>query len=153
MWLRLIVYPLFFLFLFIAFFRITCQTFVVGYTVKEDIFFELVPEPDCKKVFKLDWNWHSTIYSTIITLNLMTKKDKRVQKIFRNPKNVSFKELDLVLKDFGFEVRQPKSGSSHFIYYKDEFQITVPFKRPFVKEVYIKRIQELVGDLKDEKRP
>ena len=75
----------------------------------------------------------------------MTKRAKRLRKIFRNPKTVSFKELDLVLRNFKFEVRQPRSGSSHYIYTKGEVQMSVPFKRPYVKEVYVKRVLELIG--------
>ena len=81
----------------------------------------------------------------------MTKREKRVRKIFNNPKTISFKELDKVLKDFGFEVRQPRSGSSHYVYTKGETQLAVPFKRPFVREVYVKRVIELTGDLINEK--
>ena len=80
----------------------------------------------------------------------MAKKEKRVKKLFQNPKTVPFKELDKVLKDFGFEVRQPRSGSSHFVYTKGEVQMSVPFKRPFVKEVYIKRVLELLGETNEE---
>jgi len=76
----------------------------------------------------------------------MTKRKKRVKKIFQSPRTVSFNELDRVLKDFGFAVRQPKSGSSHYVYTKKEIQISVPFKRPYVKEVYAKRVLELIGD-------
>lgn len=76
----------------------------------------------------------------------MSKKEKRVKKIFQNPKNVSFSELDKVLKDVGFRVRQPGSGSSHYIYYKEQLQITVPYKKPFVREVYVKRVLEIIGE-------
>lgn len=76
----------------------------------------------------------------------MTKREKRVKKLFQNPKTVPFKELDRVLKDFGFKMRQPGSGSSHFVYTKGIIQISVPFKRPFVKEVYVKRVIELIGE-------
>ena len=76
----------------------------------------------------------------------MTKREKRVKKLFQNPKTVPFKELDQVLKDAGFKLRQPGSGSSHYIYTKGEIQFSVPFKRPFVKEVYVKRVLELIGD-------
>ena len=89
-------------------------------------------------------NWQiSTKYSTII---LVTKREKRVKKLFQNPKTVPFKELDRVLKDSGFEVRQPGSGSSHYVYTKGGIQISVPFRRPFVKEVYVKRVLELLGE-------
>lgn len=81
----------------------------------------------------------------------MTKREKRVRKLFQNPKTVSFKELDRVLKDFGFKMRQPGSGSSHFIYIKGNIQISVPFRRPFVKEVYVKRVLELIGGENEEK--
>jgi hypothetical protein len=78
----------------------------------------------------------------------MTKREKRVKKLFQNPKTVSFKELNKVLHDFGFEMRQSSSGSSHYIYTKGEIQISVPFKRPYVKEVYVKRVLELLeGEL------
>jgi len=82
----------------------------------------------------------------------MSKRQKRLRKLFNNPKTVSFKELDSVLKSFRFEVRQPKSGSSHYIYTKGDIQISVPFKRPFVKEVYVKRILELIGGDNSEER-
>jgi len=81
----------------------------------------------------------------------MTKREKRIRKIFQNPKAVSFKELDQTLKSFRFNVRQPKSGSSHYIYTKKDLQITVPFKRPYIKEVYVKRVLELIGGENNEK--
>ena len=90
----------------------------------------------------------STKYSTIL---LVAKREKRVRKIFQNPKTVPFKELDKVLKDSGFSLRQPGSGSSHFVYTKGNIQISVPFRRPFVKEVYVKRVLELLGGEDEEK--
>lgn len=76
----------------------------------------------------------------------MTKRAKRVKKLFQNPKTVSFKELDQVLRSFSFSVRQAGSGSSHYVYTKGEIQIAVPFKRPYVREVYVKRVLELIGE-------
>lgn len=83
----------------------------------------------------------------------MAKREKRLRKLFQNPKTVSFKELDLVLKSFKFEVRQPKSGSSHYVYTKENIQLSVPFKRPYVKEVYVKRVLELIGGETNEEKP
>lgn len=82
----------------------------------------------------------------------MTKRQKRIRKLFQNPKTVTFKELDRVLREFGFEIRQPSSGSSHYIYTKKEIQISVPFKRPFVQEVYVKRVLELIGGEDNEEK-
>lgn len=81
----------------------------------------------------------------------MTKRQKRIKKLFQNPKTVPFKELDRVLKDSGFTLRQPGSGSSHYVYTKGNIQISVPFRRPFVKEVYVKRVLELLGGENEEK--
>ena len=82
----------------------------------------------------------------------MTKREKRLRKLFRNPKTVSFKELDSVLRSFKFEVRQPRSGRSHYVYTKGEIQVSVPFKRPYVKEVYVKRVLELIGGENSEEK-
>ena len=82
----------------------------------------------------------------------MSKREKRLRKLFRNPKTVSFKELDSVLRSFKFEIRQPRSGSSHYVYTKGEIQVSVPFKRPYVKEVYVKRVLELIGGGNSEER-
>jgi len=81
----------------------------------------------------------------------MSKREKRLRKLFRNPKTVSFKELDSVLRSFKFEVRQPRSGSSHYVYTKGDIQISVPFKRPYVK-VYVKRVLELIGGENSEEK-
>ena len=85
-------------------------------------------------------------------LGIMSKRQKRLNKLFQNPKTVSFSELSRVLSDLGFEMRQPSSGSSHYIYTKGMVQISIPYKRPYVKEVYIKRVLELIeGENTDEK--
>lgn len=75
----------------------------------------------------------------------MTKREKRVKKLFTNPKSVSFEDLNRILFDHGFQKRQPRSRSSHFIYTKGDIQISIPFKRPYIKEVYIKYVIEIIG--------
>ncbi|HRF95332.1 MAG TPA: type II toxin-antitoxin system HicA family toxin [Aggregatilineales bacterium] len=42
----------------------------------------------------------------------MSKRQKRLQKLRQNPKNVSFDELRVVLEDFGFELVR-SNGSHH----------------------------------------
>ncbi|NVM22404.1 MAG: type II toxin-antitoxin system HicA family toxin [Desulfobacterales bacterium] len=49
----------------------------------------------------------------------MAKKEKGLKRIRTNPKDVQFVELRKVLKDAGFNERQPKGGSSHYIYYHE----------------------------------
>lgn len=36
-----------------------------------------------------------------------------------NPKGAKFREVQKLLKDVGFNERQPKGGSSHYIYYHE----------------------------------
>jgi len=49
----------------------------------------------------------------------MTRKDKELDGIRNNPKNVQFNKLQKILKNAGFKERQPKGGSSHYIYYHE----------------------------------
>jgi predicted RNA binding protein YcfA (HicA-like mRNA interferase family) len=73
------------------------------------------------------------------------RKCKLIKKILNNPKNVRFKDVDKLLKAFGYEAKQPSKGSSHFVYRKKGANpITVPYKRPFVKEIYIKQIIKIL---------
>lgn len=77
----------------------------------------------------------------------MTKRQKRIVKLFQNPKTVRFEELHKVLLTQGFECRQPKSGSSHYTYVKGAILLTVPYKRPHVKAIYVKRVLEIIESL------
>ena len=49
----------------------------------------------------------------------MTKKIKLLKRLGNNPKDVKFNEVQKLLKDVGFNERQPKGGSSHYIYYHE----------------------------------
>lgn len=66
---------------------------------------------------------------------------KLLKDILQNPKNVSFKDLDKLLKEMGYEVRQPSGGSSHYTYRKEgeQFVITIPKNQP-VKLTYVKLV-------------
>lgn len=55
----------------------------------------------------------------------MTKKQKRFAKIQANPKQVRFKDLASVLRDAGFEMRQSKRGTSHYVFYHDTIDTVV----------------------------
>ena len=70
----------------------------------------------------------------------MTKLDKLFADIVNNPKDVRFEDIDRVLKYYGFECRNPKSGSSHYTYLHSLLPdiLTIPKNRP-IKAVYVKR--------------
>lgn len=69
----------------------------------------------------------------------MAKAEKLLAKIRNNPKVVSFDDLDKVLRDCGFSCRQSSKGTSHFYYTYGSHTLSVPYKRPHVKEVYVKQ--------------
>ncbi|TCK05262.1 type II toxin-antitoxin system HicA family toxin [Phorcysia thermohydrogeniphila] len=73
------------------------------------------------------------------------RKCKLVKAILTNCKHVSFEDMDKLLRAFGYEPKQPRGGSSHFVYRKKgAMPITIPFKRPFLKEVYVKQVIKLL---------
>lgn len=78
----------------------------------------------------------------------MSRHTKAIQRIINNPKNVSFENLDKILRGIGYESRN--NGSSHFVYSKAGcFPITIPKHKP-VKEIYVKKVIELL-DLEEYK--
>ncbi len=46
----------------------------------------------------------------------MTKKTKLLERVRNTPKDTRFIEVQKLLKNAGFKERQPKGGSSHYIY-------------------------------------
>ena len=77
---------------------------------------------------------------------LWSKKEKEFEKIKNNPKNIKFTTIDKLLRQYGFTVRQPKGGSSHYIYKKDKLTLTIPKHSP-VREVYIKKAFQFIEEV------
>lgn len=77
----------------------------------------------------------------------MTTLKKLYEAILRNPKSVRFEDLDRLLRKAGFEVSQPGGGSSHYVYRRGEQRLVVPYNRPFLKSVYVKKAIILVEGL------
>ena len=85
----------------------------------------------------------------------MTKKEKRLQKIRRNPREVTFDELVSVLEDQGFNFR--KGRGSHYF---SDAQIgdrvwTVTIVKPHGDQKYIhpkavKRILKYIDEMRSE---
>ena len=78
---------------------------------------------------------------------VITKKEKLLNRIKNNPITVKFEELDKILQDVGFERRQPNGGSSHYTYGLDNKILTVPYKKPYIKVIYVKMAIKLLEDL------
>jgi len=80
----------------------------------------------------------------------MSKLSKLYNKVVRNPKDVDFEELDRILRECGFKCRQPRKGSSHYIYYHPELPdlLSIPKARP-VKAIYVRDAITAIEKLKE----
>ena len=67
----------------------------------------------------------------------MRRPDKRREEIERNPKHVRFEELDALLRSYGFERRQPRGGSSRYVYRRGRWHLSVPVHRPRLKQYVV----------------
>nr|WP_315024806.1 toxin HicA [uncultured Aminipila sp.] len=76
----------------------------------------------------------------------MSKKEKLLLKIKNNPINIRFEVLEKLLISYDFIERQPGGGSSHHIFCKEEYQISIPYKIPMNK-IYVKRTIEIIEEL------
>ncbi len=67
----------------------------------------------------------------------MSKWDKLLEKIGSLSKDMRFNELRKVLESYGYEMHQPKEGSSHCTFRKEGCRpVTIPRHEPeMVKEV------------------
>jgi hypothetical protein len=77
----------------------------------------------------------------------MTRRDKRIEAMSRNPKNVRPDDLDVVLIAAGFSMRQ--QGTSHRVYVRGAQQLTVPQRHPFLLPVYVKQALAFI-DMEEE---
>ena len=74
----------------------------------------------------------------------MSQLEKLLLRIKNNPKTVRCDELDKILKRLDFEARQPKGGSSHYIYTKGNFILCIPKHNPYIKQVYVEKVIEFL---------
>jgi hypothetical protein len=68
-------------------------------------------------------------------------------KIRNNPKGVRFEELDLLLTWHGFERRQSKRGTSHYVYRRGHYVITIARHKPHVHSRAVKDVLNILDEL------
>lgn len=74
----------------------------------------------------------------------MSKWDKLLEKICSLSKDMRFNELRKVLESYGYEMHQPKSGSSHCTFRKEGRRpVTIPKHEP-IKKVYVEMVKEVI---------
>lgn len=74
----------------------------------------------------------------------MSRLEKLYRRVKNNPKAVRFEELDRILRASGFVRRQPRGGSSHYVYKKGRKMVTVPYRKPHIKEAYVRMVIEAI---------
>jgi hypothetical protein len=79
----------------------------------------------------------------------MAKREKLLQSIQTNPKNVRFEDLDLLLMQYGFDRRQPGKGSSHYIYKLGEHKLVIARHKPFVHVYAVRDVLKVIEQLID----
>ncbi|MCL2499716.1 MAG: hypothetical protein FWE90_05195 [Defluviitaleaceae bacterium] len=76
----------------------------------------------------------------------MNKRDKQLQTIRNNPKDVKFKTIQNILLNLGFTETVPRGGSSHYTYHKSIYRITIPKDNP-VNGIYIRQVIKILDAL------
>ena len=70
----------------------------------------------------------------------MDRREKLLAQIRNNPNNVRFEDLDKLLQAYGFVLRRPKGGGSHYVYKRTGCApMTVPRHKP-VGRVYVMQV-------------
>lgn len=78
----------------------------------------------------------------------MTKRDKRLEKLKQNPKDVSLSELSQVLEDYGFWL--DRTVGSHYVFRAEigaqVWKLTRPFNKP-INTVYVKQALQSIEEI------
>ncbi len=77
----------------------------------------------------------------------MDGSDKWRAEIERNPKHVRFEDLDRLLCAYGFERRQRSRGSSHYVYRRGPFHLTVAAHRPHLGAYVVREALAILREI------
>lgn len=74
----------------------------------------------------------------------MSQWDKLLDRVCSLSKDLRFEELRRILESYGYEMKSPKGGSSHYTFRKPGcMPITIPKHEP-IKKVYVQMVKEVV---------
>ena len=76
----------------------------------------------------------------------MTKADKILDKMRRNPRDWRVEELEALAKRHGLEVRKPGGSHAIFFHILSGRQLSVPAKRP-IEPVYVSAFIALLDEI------
>jgi hypothetical protein len=77
----------------------------------------------------------------------MSKREKLLERIRNNPRAVRFEDIDLLLTQYNFTPRQPRSGSSHYSYAFGSYHITIARHKPFVHFKGVKEVLSILDEI------
>ena len=79
----------------------------------------------------------------------MSSWEKLLARILKLSNDLRYEELKRVLEEYGYTVKQPKSGGSHYTFRKPGcMPITIPKHEP-IKKVYVEMVKEVVESERD----
>ncbi len=80
----------------------------------------------------------------------MSKWDKLLHRILFLSNDLRFEELQKVLEHYGYTMKRPGSGSSHYTFRKPgKSPITIPVHFP-IKKTYVEMVRQVVESEVDE---
>ena len=81
-------------------------------------------------------------------MNDLSRRQKRRNKIARNPKNVRFEDLRYLLEDYNFVLKRTKGSHHTFVGFigDEKVAIVIPFHRP-LKETYVKKVLSYIDEI------
>jgi hypothetical protein len=77
----------------------------------------------------------------------MGSRERLRQRVEQSPKQVRFDDLDALLRAYGFEVRRPGSGGSHHFYHRGSHLLSVPKRRPHLREYVVRRALSMLREI------
>lgn len=76
------------------------------------------------------------------------KRETAIARLYQNPKSISFKEADAILRGLGCTKRMKGSHATYT--YPGQYPITIPFQKPNILPIYVKLIIQLIESIEDE---
>jgi hypothetical protein len=77
----------------------------------------------------------------------MGTREKRRQKVEQSPRQVRFEDLGALLRAYGFQARRPKRGGSHYFYHRGPYLLSVPRRRPHLKEYVVRQALAMLREI------
>lgn len=80
----------------------------------------------------------------------MTKWNKLLKRIHNLSNDLRFTELKKILESYGYVIKNPRGGSSHYTFRKSgKSPIIIPKHEP-IKKVYVELVKSVIEEEEDE---